>query len=248
MNACETKNYVDFVIVRHGETLWNEKKLLKDKDGIEVMGPLIQGSSDIALNENGLNQAKNAAEFVNHLGFKFTKVYSSPLIRASKTAEVIARSLDLPIIEESALRAGSWGVCEGKPNTFRMDTYGFDIKGNLRLPGWEVMPTKERWKITPIPEAESPHDVYERMSQAFDRMTAESSAGEAILLASHQENLKVFSLFCQAEEVELLRLASKLDSINEMETSVFKNCGYYHFRFDLDSRKFKYFGEVTPKK
>lgn len=247
MYSCEAKNYIDFVIVRHGETLWNEKKPLIDRDGVEVIGPLIQGSSDIPLNDNGLNQARKAAECVNHLGFKFTKVYSSTLMRASKTAEIVARSLDLPVIEEPALKACSWGACEGKPNIFRKDTYGFDIKGNLRNSGWETLLTKERWKMTPIPNAESPNDVYERMSKAFNRIATESSPGDAILLASHQENLKAFSLFCQAEEVEQLRLDGHLEAISEMENYIFKNCGYYHFRYDLDKHQFKSLGEVIPK-
>lgn len=238
-------NYVDFVIIRHGETPWNENKPVYNNQGDLVQGPVIQGATDIPLNANGLSQAQKAAEIVNQLGFEFTKVYTSPLLRAAKTAEIVAQVLNLPVLEEPHFAACSWGDCEGKSKQYRVEQYGFDNLGNVRIPGWELLPTKERWKIQPIPDAESMNSVYERMRIVMMRIAEESSPSEAILLASHQENIKTFSLFCQAEEIEKLRLEGKLDEIASMEASPFKNCGYYHFRYDLSTREFRYYGEVV---
>ncbi len=64
-------------IMRHGETQWN-------KDG------LIQGSSDIALTEYGEELAEITAEGFYRDGICFDRIYTSPLIRAVRTAEVIA--------------------------------------------------------------------------------------------------------------------------------------------------------------
>lgn len=240
-------NYIDFALMRHGETSWNEKKLIVDKDGNEIQGPVIQGSTDIPLNINGLKQAQKAAEVVNRLGLNFVKLYTSPLERASKTAEILNQNLDLTIIEEPNIKACSWGDCEGKTKEYRSNTYGFDNFGNVRTIGWELLPTRERWKIQPIPNAESMNSVYERMASTFKKMAEESLPGDAILCTTHQENIKTFSLFCQADFIENLRLEGKLKEIATLETSGIKNCGFYHFRYDLLTQEFSYHGEILPK-
>jgi broad specificity phosphatase PhoE len=67
--------------VRHGETEYNVLNLM-------------QGHMDIPLNENGINQAKIAREELKDL--KIDEIYSSPLIRAYKTAEIIKKSKFVP--------------------------------------------------------------------------------------------------------------------------------------------------------
>ena len=48
----------------------------------------IPGRADIELNETGMKQAELLAEYLSD--FKIDAIYSSPLKRASKTAEIIA--------------------------------------------------------------------------------------------------------------------------------------------------------------
>ena len=55
---------MEIYIIRHGETVWNAKKLL-------------QGSTDIELNENGRELAGITGQ--NLEGVVFNKIYSSPL-------------------------------------------------------------------------------------------------------------------------------------------------------------------------
>lgn len=62
-------------IIRHGKTDFNKANIL-------------QGRSDYPLNEEGIKQAKETAEMLK--GVKFDHVFSSPLIRAIQTAELIA--------------------------------------------------------------------------------------------------------------------------------------------------------------
>ncbi len=72
------------ILVRHGETEWN-------------VGEVFRGRIDIELNETGMKQAALLAEYLCHL--KIDAVYSSPLKRALKTAEMIAsyHSIDVEI-------------------------------------------------------------------------------------------------------------------------------------------------------
>ncbi|MCD8365429.1 MAG: histidine phosphatase family protein [Clostridiales bacterium] len=65
-------------IMRHGETYWN-------KEG------KIQGSSDIELTDFGLELARLSADGFRRDGICFDRIYTSPLIRAVRTAKIIAR-------------------------------------------------------------------------------------------------------------------------------------------------------------
>lgn len=69
------------VIVRHGETNANAKKL-------------IQGRIDNPLNKAGIKQAKNAGKILKDSNLKFDVVVSSPLSRALETAYLISRKIN----------------------------------------------------------------------------------------------------------------------------------------------------------
>jgi probable phosphoglycerate mutase len=89
-----------FWYIRHGETDWN-------RDG------LIQGNTDVPLNETGWAQARAACQTLANRGI--TKLWCSPLQRARNTAEVIANALAVPLEVSAALREASFGAEEGKP-------------------------------------------------------------------------------------------------------------------------------------
>lgn len=90
---------MEIYIVRHGETIWNEKRLL-------------QGSVDIELNESGRKLAGITGEKLEEIFFD--KIYSSPLIRAYETANLIRGHRNIPIIRDDRLRELSFGINEGK--------------------------------------------------------------------------------------------------------------------------------------
>lgn len=85
--------------IRHGKTDWNEKGLL-------------QGISDIPLNENGIKDASLAKEFLKEIPFDFC--VSSPLKRALKTAEIIIDDRNIPIIIDERIKEISFGDLEQK--------------------------------------------------------------------------------------------------------------------------------------
>ena len=71
-------------IVRHGQTELNSRHAL-------------QGRSDLPLNENGVEEAKEAAEMLASV--HFDRVYSSPLGRALQTAGIIVPEIPAEIDE-----------------------------------------------------------------------------------------------------------------------------------------------------
>ena len=84
--------------IRHGETDRNRARLL-------------QGRSDVPLNDTGIQQAREAARFLERRGIEFSRVYSSPLIRAVETAAIIAPNIT-PTLDDRLLEM-DYGPYEG---------------------------------------------------------------------------------------------------------------------------------------
>ncbi len=85
-------------IIRHGQTELNHAHVL-------------QGRSDHPLNDNGIAQAREAGARLKSLGIEFSHVYSSPLIRAIQTAQLVAP--EIPIITDNRLIEMDYGPYEG---------------------------------------------------------------------------------------------------------------------------------------
>jgi probable phosphoglycerate mutase len=96
----DSANRQSFVLLRHGETTWNEMKL-------------VQGQNDEAhLNAKGVEQAREVAAAL--LEDKFDAIISSDLCRALETAEIVGQALGLSIEVAAALRERSFGAFEGR--------------------------------------------------------------------------------------------------------------------------------------
>lgn len=87
-------------LVRHCEAMGNHKRLF-------------QGSTDCEISEIGAHQLEYLKERFKNI--KLDAVYSSPLIRAQKTAEAVAHGKGLDIITRKNLAELHGGVVEGRP-------------------------------------------------------------------------------------------------------------------------------------
>jgi len=134
--------------LRHGQTDWNAKGL-------------VQGRTDIPLNETGREQARNrAAELVSHRP-PVEIIYASPLLRARKTAEIIHQGIDVPLRFDDRLAERYFGTLEG---------------------------TKTMWWLSEsecaLHGAESSLALYERVSGFLDELAARH-AGQTVLVVAH---------------------------------------------------------------
>ncbi|WP_291858667.1 histidine phosphatase family protein [Bradyrhizobium sp.] len=98
-----------FLCVRHGLTDWNRQGRF-------------QGRTDISLNDEGISQAQAAAWRLRNV--QFDTVVSSPLIRAVKTAEIIAAASGKTIAIDAGLIECDFGSFEGRPISEVMDEHG----------------------------------------------------------------------------------------------------------------------------
>lgn len=101
-------------LIRHGETDWN----LEGK---------LQGREDIPLNDNGIRQAELCAKAFIGIGIK--TIITSPLMRARRTAEIIAEIIGTNRITlDEGLIERDFGTLAGIPYDKRkyFDTFGIE--------------------------------------------------------------------------------------------------------------------------
>jgi len=134
--------------IRHGQTDWNREGLL-------------QGSSDIPLNDMGRAQAHDA--FMTLRSRPWDVVVSSPLQRARETAQIIADGLDIPL-------------GRAYPGLIERD-YG-------PLEGTSAAAAIERWPAREYPGAESLDSVARRGEAALAEIVADIPDG-AVLVVCH---------------------------------------------------------------
>ena len=87
------------LLIRHGETDWNRSGR-------------IMGTRPVPLNQNGLTQAARLA--IHLTALKMPALYSSPLLRTRQTADILAATLHVPVVEEPGLGEIGVGEWEGR--------------------------------------------------------------------------------------------------------------------------------------
>ena len=146
------------IAVRHGETAWNVETRM-------------QGQLDIPLNDKGRWQAARVAAALADEALE--AIYSSDLLRASQTAEALARAQGRPIVTDRGLRERCFGVFEGMTFT----------EVEARWPA-----ESRRWRHRDpdfAPEgAESLHQFSARCVAAAARLAA-AHPGQTIALIAH---------------------------------------------------------------
>lgn len=155
-----SKDLTTIYIVRHGETEWNVKGLL-------------QGHKDSPLTKEGVNQAKKISKKLGHI--KFDLIFSSDLLRAKRTAEIIAEERKLAIETSRLLRERYFGTFEGKPHHSVRKAFG-QVLDSLK--------ENERFKYNFSGGIESDEELTVRLT-TFLREAAITYPGKNILVVTH---------------------------------------------------------------
>ena len=153
------KNSTTIYLVRHGEVDWNVKGL-------------VLGQKDFPLNQKGRRQAKKLAKTIANT--RLDAIFSSDLMRAKETAEVIAHSRNLTVKTSKALREQTFGRYEG-----------WDKEKFINLfDKWNEMSDEERHKYTLSEDVESNENAVNRLIN-FIRRISNNFIGKTILIVTH---------------------------------------------------------------
>ena len=153
----------EIILARHGETEWN-------------VAEVFRGRIDIELNKTGLGQAELLAEYLGHL--KLAAIYSSPLRRTLKTAEMIADYHKLDVEIAPGLIDFNYGGWQGLPHQEVKDKY------RELYAEWLLSPQRVR-----MPAGESLDEVRKRATAVVAEVIARYKG--RVVLVSHRVVNKV---------------------------------------------------------
>lgn len=151
-------------ITRHGQTEWNLTKRL-------------QGTGNSILTEQGKMQAIELRDRLNNE--EIDVIYSSSLLRAIETSNIIKGERNINLIVNEGLRELSFGDYEGHTedellNIGKGKEINQILNGNMEIAS---------------PNGESLTDLYRRVSNSLDEIL-KNNVGKKILIVSHGISIK----------------------------------------------------------
>ena len=187
------------VHVRHGQSQWN----LENR---------FTGWVDIPLTEAGRAEAARAGRLIQALQIRFDAAYTSVLVRAIETLQIILSALhqqEIPIIKDQALNERHYGDLQGLNKDETRKKFG-EEQVNLWRRSYDVAP----------PGGESLKDTAARTIPYFEsRILPEIKAGKNVLVAAHGNSLRSIVMALDRltkEQVLSLEIATGVPIVYEM--------------------------------
>ncbi len=183
------------ILVRHGESQWNEKNLFT-------------GWVDVDLNEKGLGEAKRAGELLKAKGVLPDVLHTSLLRRAIKTANIALDVADrhwIPVTRSWRLNERHYGALQGKDKAQTLAEFGeeqfmlwrrsYDVPppaiaadnefSQANDPRYADIPPSDR------PATECLADVVKRMLPYWEsNIVPDLKAGKTVMIAAHGNSLR----------------------------------------------------------
>jgi len=187
------------ILVRHGQSQWN----LENR---------FTGWVDVPLTEAGRTEALRAGKAIQALGIHFDLAYTSVLIRAIETLQIILSQIGqekLPVTKDQALNERHYGELQGLNKDEMKKKFGED----------QVKLWRRSYDVAP-PGGESLKDTAARALPYFEsRILPDLKAGKNVLVAAHGNSLRsiVMSLdHLTKEQVLSLEIATGVPIVYEI--------------------------------
>ena len=160
---------MNLILIRHGQSEWNALNQFT-------------GWKDPDLTAKGIEEAHNAGKIINDLKINFDLVFTSALIRAQNTAEIILKEINQPLstIKNQALNERNYG-----------DLAGLNKDDARKRWGNEQVHIWRRSYDIPPPGGESLKDTGERVLPFFmNEILPHVCEGKNVLVAAHGNSLR----------------------------------------------------------
>ena len=160
---------MNLILIRHGQSEWNALNQFT-------------GWKDPDLTAKGIEEAHNAGKIIKNLKINFDLVFTSALVRAQNTAEIILEEINqsLSTIKNQALNERNYG-----------DLAGLNKDDARKRWGNEQVHIWRRSYDIPPPGGESLKDTGERVLPFFmNEILPHVCEGKNVLVAAHGNSLR----------------------------------------------------------
>ena len=200
------------VLVRHGQSDWNQKNLFT-------------GWTDVDLTEQGVLEATGAGRTLAEAGIRFDLALTSVLVRAIRTCWLVLDAMDLawiPVERHWRLNERHYGALQGLDKAETAAKHGadqvkiwrrsYDVAPPPLAPDDERHPRRDpRYAAIPasaLPDTESLKLTLERVRPYWeDRIAVELMAGRNVLVAAHGNSLRaIVKMLEQISDEEITEL------------------------------------------
>lgn len=192
---------IKLVLIRHGQSMWN----LENK---------FTGWTDVDLSPKGVEEAKEAGKLLKEKGYTFDVAYTSVLMRANKTMDLVLHELGEDNIEKHytwRLNERHYGALQGLNKAESAKKWGDEqvhiwrrsadvqppalTKDDSRWPGnqplYQELIKKGEMTIEDCPLTECLVDTAKRVKPYFDEEIAPAlKKGKKVLIAAHGNSLR----------------------------------------------------------
>ena len=174
---------LNIYLARHGQ----------NEDNVEG---ILNGHRDRALTELGVIQAKQLAEHIKASGLNFSQVYTSPLQRAHKTAEIITDTLDLekPVILKDLIER-DFGIMTGQKQA--------DIE---KLCAPDIIKTEKIIYFLSPAGAETFPDLIKRSQKILQEINEKNLEGNILLVTHGDIGKMIYAAYYNLDWQEVLTL------------------------------------------
>ncbi len=151
----KTRECFTIVLLRHGESLWNQENRFT-------------GWTDIDLSPQGIEEAHRAARLLIDGGFSFDITYTSVLRRAIRTLWIVLDDMDLmylPVYHSWRLNERHYGALQGLDKRETTEKFGTE----------QVMAWRRGYAIQPpaLAETDPRHRCLTRDTKAWKKMNCQ---------------------------------------------------------------------------
>ena len=170
------------VLVRHGESDWNKKNLFT-------------GWRDVDLSEQGINEAREAGRKLMAQGLKFDVAFTSALVRAQRTLDLMLEELGqtkIPVFKDQALNERDYGDLSGLNKDDARKKWGEE----------QVHIWRRSYDVAP-PGGESLRDTAARVLPYYIReILPRVLRGERVLVSAHGNSLRALVMVLDKHTTE----------------------------------------------
>jgi len=157
------------VLVRHGESEWNKKNLFT-------------GWRDVGLTEKGIAEARAAGRRLKAQGFTFTVAFTSALVRAQHSLDLMLEELGqtkIPVLKDQALNERDYGELSGLNKDAAREKWGAE----------QVHTWRRSYDVAP-PGGESLRDTAARVLPFYiQHILPRVLRGDTVIVSAHGNSL-----------------------------------------------------------